>query len=91
MTEPRRIGQTRTSIKGDNLDGYAKLATNLFIESFRALRDAWYIDDTETARKELKFLLNENGTNIWHHYLDINPALIRRMIEQIREEATSPQ
>lgn len=91
MTEPRRTGQGKTPIKGDSLDGYAKLATNLFIDSFRALRDAWYIDDTETANKELKFLLNENGTNIWHHYLDINPALIRRMIEQIREEATSPQ
>ena len=91
MTEPRRIGQGKASIKGDYLDGYTKLATNLFIGSFRALRDAWYIDDTETARKELKFLLNENGTNIWHHYLDINPALIRRMIEQIREETTGPQ
>ncbi len=74
------------------LDPWGKFTTAMFISSFKALMNAWKIDDTDTAKKELDFLLKITpASRKWHDYLHMSPEFVRMMIERIRISVNSQQ
>tara|TARA_A100001037_G_C14779715_1_gene469803 strand:- start:48 stop:329 length:282 start_codon:yes stop_codon:yes gene_type:complete len=79
-------------INNKPLDPWDKLTTALFVSSFKALMNAWEIDDTETAKKELDFLFKITpDAQKWHNYLEVSPDFVRTVVERIRISVNSQQ